>query len=277
MSKSNIPIPIPKNPNDFLDSFKSFVELVEILRKECPWDREQTNESIAPLMIEEVYETIDAIHQKNDSEFSKELGDLLLHIVMHAIMASERGAFNLNDVIKRIHTKMVSRHPHVFGDTEVTDSSEVMKNWEKLKRKEGKQSALDGVPLALPALLRAERIQHKASRVGFDWDNPEDVWAKVEEELGELKNELLANDSSENSTMEFGDLIFSLVNAGRFHNIVAEEALQKTNQKFIDRFQYIEMKAKEYGKEMKDMTLGEMDELWNQAKTNLNSEQKSNA
>lgn len=265
----NIPIPKPENPDSLIDNFQAFYKLVEILRKECPWDREQTNESIAHLMIEEAYETIDAIYKKDDNEFSKELGDLFLHIVMHSILASERDAFNLITVIQKIHNKMVHRHPHVFGDVDVENQDEVTQNWEKLKLKEGNKSVLDGVPSSLPALLRAERIQHKASKVGFDWNDPKDVWNKVDEELNELKVEIKAG-NEENKRKEFGDFIFSIVNAARFEGVVPEEALHLTNNKFTDRFQYIEAKAKDLGKDLKDMTLREMDELWNEAKNKEN-------
>lgn len=263
--KDNPKIPKANNPNDLAEQFLVLVEIIKILRKECPWDSKQTNESIAHLLIEESYETIDAIHEKNDSEFSKELGDLLLHIIMHAIMAEERNAFDLMAVIQKIQKKLVHRHPHVFGDVQVSGEEDVMVNWENLKKKEGKKSALDGVPSTLPALLQAERIQHKASRVGFDWDNKEDVWLKVEEEMAELKHEI-TNGNHEKAFSELGDLLFAIVNAARFENIVPEEALQKTNKKFIKRFRYIEKKATELNKELNNMTLAEMDELWDEAK-----------
>ena len=265
MQAKNRPIPKPENPNDLLDNFQSFYEIVKILRQDCPWDSTQTNESIAHLMIEETYEAIDAIHKNNYKEFADELGDILLHIVMHAVMAEEKHEFNMIDIIQAISKKMVHRHPHVFGDTNINSTEDVLQNWEALKKKEGKKSTLEGVPLNLPALLRAERIQHKASKVGFDWDNKDDVWKKVEEELGELKTELNKGDKDK-STREFGDFLFALVNAARFEDIVPEEALQFTNEKFTQRFQYIEAKAKEMGKDMKQMTLQEMDDLWNEAK-----------
>lgn len=258
-------IPIPKAPNDPVSQFEAFVDLVKILRAECPWDQKQTNKSIAHLLIEESYETIDAIEQEDDIELSKELGDILLHVVMHSVIADQRNAFSLSDVIAKIHAKMVNRHPHVFGEVEVSGEQEVLNNWEKLKKKEGKKSALEGVPNTLPALLRAERIQHKASRVGFDWDKKEDVWAKVFEELKEFHEEL-ANQNKEKANQEFGDLIFALVNAARFEGIVAEDALQTTNKKFIKRFQYIESKALEMGLDLENMTLAEMDKLWDEAK-----------
>lgn len=267
MENSTAKIPIPNDPSNILDVFGSFVDIVKLLRRDCPWDREQTNESISHLIIEEAYEALDAIQKQDDQEFAKELGDLLLHIVMHAIMAEERGSFNLIDVIIKISTKMVSRHPHVFGDEVVSGEKQVLDNWERLKMKEGKKSALEGVPVAMPALLRAERIQHKAARVGFDWDKKEDVWAKVDEEYNELKKELADNDK-EKSFEEFGDFLFALVNAARFEDIVPESALQHCNNKFTRRFQFIEEKAREQGKKLTEMTLQEMDELWNLAKVN---------
>jgi len=259
-------VPQAKNPNDLAEQFLVLNDIIKILRKKCPWDSKQTNGSIAHLMIEEVYETIDAIHRKNDDEFSKELGDLLLHIIMHAVMAEEREAFSLLDVITKIQKKLIDRHPHVFADVKVTGEQEVMSNWEALKKKEGKKSALEGVPEALPSLLQAERIQHKASRMGFDWDNKDDVWKKVDEEMSELKHEIKSG-NSEKTFEEFGDLLFAIVNAARFENVVPEEALLKTNKKFITRFQYIEKKAMEMNKNLKDMTLAEMDSIWDEAKS----------
>lgn len=264
MSK-NISVPIANNPESVEEQFLALVEIVKLLRLHCPWDSKQSNESIAHLLIEEAYETIDAIHQKDDEDFSKELGDLLLHVIMHAIMAEERSAFNLLDVLTKIQYKLVHRHPHVFSNVDADTEEQVMKNWEQLKMEEGQKSILDGVPKILPSLLRAERIQHKASKVGFDWDNKVDVWAKVEEELAEFKNELL-NNNAQKAQKEFGDLLFAIVNAARFENIVPEEALQFTNDKFTKRFQYIEKRAKEKGLLLNDMSLQEMDALWDEAK-----------
>lgn len=258
-------IPKPKDTNNLADLFIAFYDLVKILRTDCPWDSAQTNESIAHLMIEETYEAIDAIYNKNDIEFSKELGDLLLHIVMHSIMAEERSAFSMKDVINNIFAKMVHRHPHVFGDAQVEGVDEVLNNWEALKKKEGKKSTLEGVPDTLPALLRAERIQHKVSRVGFDWSDKEDVWNKVKEELDEFRAELQEG-NKEKAREELGDFIFAIVNAARHEGIVAEEALHLTNLKFTKRFQYIEKRAKELNKNLNDMTLEEMDALWDEAK-----------
>ncbi len=258
--------PEPENPDSLSSQFLNFVEIVKILRQKCPWDKKQTNESIAQLLIEETYEMIEAIEEGNDEEFAKELGDVFLHVVMHSVMAEQRGAFNLVDVLKKIQKKLITRHPHVFSDVVVSDEEEVMNNWEAIKMKEQNQkSVLDGVPKSMPALLRAERIQFKASRVGFDWDDKEDVWDKVEEEIGELRYEL-RNGNNEKAKEEFGDVIFALVNAARFEKIIAEESLQHTNNKFTRRFAYIEEKTNEMGKKLSEMTLGEMDQLWEEAK-----------
>lgn len=260
-------IPTQKNPDDIRELFDSFNELVWILRKECPWDREQTNRSIAQLTIEEAYEAVDAIYKEDDNDLAGELGDLLLHVVMHSIMAEQRGAFSIKDVIKKIHHKMVTRHPHVFGEVEVADQHEVLRNWENIKKgeKSREESILDGVPNNLPALLRAERIQHKASRVGFDWLEKQDMWAKVEEEFAELKEELKSG-NQKSKTEEFGDFLFALVNAARYEDIVAEEALQLANNKFTERFKHIERRANENGQDLNKMSLAEMDAYWDEAK-----------
>ncbi len=265
MNTSKTPVPAIGDQSDLSQNFIAFNELVRILRDECPWDRKQTHESISHLLIEEAYETADAITQKNDEEFSKELGDLLLHVVMHSRIAEQRGAFNLRDVIEKVFNRLVHRHPHVFGDTSVQDEHEVLQNWEALKMKEGRKSVLEGVPAFLPALLRAQRTQEKAANVGFDWDKKEDVWSKVEEEMAELKVELMAN-NREKASEEFGDVLFSLVNAARFEGLVAEETLQATTKKFIGRFQFIEEQAGLMDKKLSEMSLAEMDSLWNEAK-----------
>jgi XTP/dITP diphosphohydrolase len=265
MNNTHSEVPKPKNPDSLLDQFETYIEIVRILRKKCPWDSQQTNQSIAHLLIEEAYETIDAINKGDDKEFSKELGDLLLHVVMHGVMAEERGAFSLIDVIKRTSKKLIYRHPHVFGDVEVESAGEVVQNWEALKMKEGRVSILDGVPVAMPSLLRAQRIQHKVANVGFDWTDKRDVWDKIEEEFKELKFEIL-NKNKKKASEELGDFLFSIVNAARFEEIVAEEALQFTNEKFIKRFKYIEKKAGEINKNLNEMTLEEMDEIWDEAK-----------
>ena len=267
MTQENSKIPMPENPENLLDLFKSFYDLVMILRQECPWDKEQTNESIAQLTIEEAYEAVDAIYKRDDEDFAGELGDLLLHIVMHSIMAEQRGAFDMREVIKKIHTKMVNRHPHVFGDVQVRDQKDVLNNWEMIKKTEKKDGAstLDGVPENLPALLRAERIQHKASRVGFDWEKKEDMWEKVEEEFTELKDEIKTG-NHDRIREEYGDFLFSLVNAARYEDIVPEEALQLTNMKFTNRFKHIEARAAELEIPLKEMTLEQMDKYWDEAK-----------
>ncbi len=265
MNQKNNKVPKPSDPTNTLETFGAFIDIVKLLRKDCPWDSSQTNLSISHLLIEEAYEALDAVQTNDDKEFAKELGDILLHIVMHSVIAEERGAFSMIDVINNISQKMVNRHPHVFGDQIVSGEKEVLENWEKLKKKEGKKSALEGVPQAMPALLRAERIQHKAARVGFDWDKKEDVWAKVEEEFEELKVELARQDK-EKTFEEFGDFLFALVNAARFEDIVPESALQYCNRKFTRRFEYIEQKAKEQGNRLDEMTLSEMDVFWEEAK-----------
>ncbi|OGU17706.1 MAG: nucleoside triphosphate pyrophosphohydrolase [Ignavibacteria bacterium GWB2_35_12] len=266
-----IEIPQAKNPDDINEQFGVLVDIIKILRKECPWDRNQTNESIAHLMIEETYETIEAINNKDDKEFSKELGDLLLHVIMHSVMAEERNAFGIIDVIKKIQKKLIHRHPHVFGDVEVSGEKDVLRNWENLKLQEGRDSILDGVPPTLPALLRAQRVQFKASKVGFDWNKKQEAWKKIDEELAELKYELEQNNHKK-AQEELGDILFSIVNASRFEDVVAEEALQNSSNKFIRRFKYIEVKAAEQGRLLSDMTLAEMDALWDEAKSKENTE-----
>ncbi|MFN4989275.1 MAG: nucleoside triphosphate pyrophosphohydrolase [Ignavibacteria bacterium] len=265
MADQPIPIPQPEDQHSIKDQFASFVELVTILRRECPWDRKQTHESLSHLFIEEAYEMIDAIESGDDAEFAKELGDLFLHNVMHDVIAEKRGSFSILDVMKKVQEKLIHRHPHVFGEISAHDEETVRKNWEELKMQEGRSSALEGVPNALPALLRAQRIQEKAANVGFDWDEEADVWKKVYEEIHELRAEIEHGDQ-EKITDELGDVLFSIVNAARFRSIIAEEALQKTSNKFKRRFMSIEQSAQEMGKQLKDMTLKEMDDLWNKAK-----------
>ncbi|MDC1068876.1 nucleoside triphosphate pyrophosphohydrolase [Candidatus Kapabacteria bacterium] len=264
MSLEPIKPPRPQNVNSLEEQATKFDELVKLLRTRSSWDAKQTSESIASLSIEEVYEMIEAIHSKNDEELKKELGDLMLHIYMQAMFAEERGAFKIADVFDSISNKLISRLPSVFSSEPVSDEKELMKKWEQLKQKEGRDSALSDVPKSVPALLRAERLQIKASRVGFDWDNKSDVWKKVDEELSELKEAL--NESQERKEEEFGDFLFSLVNIARYENIVPEEALMKANNKFLNRFRYIESKAKEQNLDIKNMSLDQMDKLWNQAK-----------
>jgi MazG family protein len=248
-----------------LKSFEKLLDIMDELREKCPWDREQTFESIRNNTIEETYELADAILQNDMTEIKKELGDLLLHIVFYSRMGSETGSFDIGDVSEAISEKLIFRHPHVFGDTDVKNSSEVKKNWEELKIKEGNRSVLGGVPQSLPALIKAYRIQEKARGVGFDWDKRIQVWEKVEEELQELKVELEKMDP-EKIAGEFGDLFFSLVNAARLYGIDPETALERTNLKFISRFNYLESQTLQKGRRLKDMTLDEMNQIWDEAK-----------
>lgn len=241
--------------------------IMDELREKCPWDREQTNESLRKLTIEEVYELGDAVLDNNIQEIKKELGDILLHIVFYAKIGEEQGQFNIGDVINNLIDKLVYRHPHVFGTAEATDSDQVIRNWENLKLSEKGRSkrVLEGVPLALPALVKANRIQEKVRGVGFDWKFKEQVWDKVKEELAELELEVKAGRKKEMEE-EFGDLIFSVVNAARLYDIDPESALERTNQKFIRRFNYLEEKTLLQGKSLHEMTLEEMDVYWNEAK-----------
>lgn len=249
-----------------IQPFSEFVEVVRRLRRECPWDREQTHESIRQNLIEEAYEVVDAIDAKDLEELKKELGDLLLHVVFHSTIAEEKGEFSLDEVIRAVQEKLIRRHPHVFGDTVVNGQDEVIRNWEKIKMQEGRESLLDGIPSTLPALVRAVRLQEKASKVGFDWHEREDCWKKVEEELTEFRRAIDDNSDREEIENEFGDLLFSLVNYARFLNINPEDALRKTNRKFVSRFKTIERTLRERGKDMENASLDEMDEIWNATK-----------
>ncbi len=251
--------------NEQLKSFERLLDIMDELREKCPWDREQTFESIRSNTIEETYELADAILQKNMTEIKKELGDLLLHIVFYSKMGSETGIFDIGDVSEAISDKLIFRHPHVFGTTDVKNSSEVKKNWEEIKMKEGNRTVLGGVPASLPALIKANRIQEKARGVGFDWDKRTQVWEKVEEELNELKAEIEKMDA-EKIIDEFGDLFFSLVNAARLYGVDPETALERTNQKFIRRFNYLESQTLSKGRKLKEMTLDEMNGIWDEAK-----------
>lgn len=248
-----------------ISEFEKFVEIVHRLRQECPWDREQTHTSIRHSLIEETYEVIEAIDHNNFEELKKELGDLLLHVIFHASIAEEKNEFTLKEVINEISEKLVRRHPHVFGELQVSGAKQVISNWEKIKLDEGRKSVIEGVPKELPALLRAHRLQDKASKVGFDWEKKEDAWNKVEEEMRELHHAIESANNSEIEN-EFGDLLFALVNYSRFININPENALRSTIDKFIKRFQYIEKKLKELGKDIHTSSLDEMDKLWNEAK-----------
>lgn len=256
--------------------FTDFVQIVKRLRKECPWDREQTNDSIKANTIEEAYEVVEAIDHKNYDELRKELGDLLLHVVFHTQIAEEQNHFNIDDVIDSIQEKLIRRHPHVFGEVQVSDSNEVKKNWEEIKLSEGRESVLDGVPHNLPALQRAHRLQEKAAKVGFDWEKKEDVWKKVIEEIEEMHE--IENIKSKNADSkiseelhlklekEVGDVFFAMVNYARFLNINPEDALRRTNEKFINRFNYVQKKVKETGKAINESNLEEMDKFWNESK-----------
>lgn len=248
-----------------LDAFGRLLDIMDDLREKCPWDKKQTLQSLRHLTIEETYELGDAILDNDLVEVKKELGDLLLHLVFYAKIGSETGDFDIADVANGICEKLIHRHPHIYGDVVVENEEEVKQNWEKLKLKEGKKSVLEGVPKSLPALVKASRIQDKAKGVGFDWEESTQVWEKVQEELQEFHDEVKAGDKDKMEA-EFGDVLFSLINYSRFININPEDALERTNKKFIKRFMYLESKADELGKPLQDMTLAEMDVFWNEAK-----------
>jgi XTP/dITP diphosphohydrolase len=248
-----------------LQAFNRLLDIMDDLREKCPWDKMQTLQSLRYLTIEETYELGDAILDNNLEEVKKELGDLLLHIVFYAKIGSETQAFDIADVANEICDKLIHRHPHIYGDVVVADEEEVKRNWEKLKLKEGKKSVLEGVPKGLPAMVKASRVQDKAKGVGFDWEQPEQVWEKVQEELHELHEEVATGDLDRIES-EFGDVLFSMINYARFLNVNPEDALERTNKKFIKRFQYLEEKVNAMGKSLADMTLAEMDVYWNEAK-----------
>lgn len=242
-----------------------FVEITKRLRRECPWDREQTHASIRHSLIEEAYEVVESIDQNNSDELRKELGDLLLHVVFHSNIAEEDGKFTLQDVIEGISEKLIRRHPHIYGTTKVGGAAEVKQNWEKLKMQEGRESLMDGVPKELPGLLRAHRLQDKASKAGFDWKKKEDAWRKVDEEMRELHEAITLGEAIKIEG-EFGDLLFALVNYSRFIEVNPEIALRRTIEKFITRFKFIEARLKELGRDIHTSSLEEMDALWNEAK-----------
>lgn len=249
-----------------LEQFGRLLRIMDELREQCPWDRKQTLESLRHLTIEETFELADAIADGNLDEIRKEIGDIMLHMVFYARIGSEKGAFDIADVIDSLCEKLIHRHPHIYGNVKVADEEEVKHNWEKLKLKEGAKSVLSGVPRSLPAMTKATRIQDKARGVGFDWDRPEQVWEKVNEELAELMAEVATNAGTERIADELGDVLFSLINYARFLDIDPELALERTNRKFIKRFQYLEEGAQRDGRKLQDMTLEEMDEYWNRAK-----------
>ena len=260
------------------NNFQEFAEIVKRLRKECPWDREQTNDSIKAATIEEAYEVVEAIDNNDYEELKKELGDLLLHVVFHSTIAEESNHFKLEDVIISIQEKLIRRHPHVFGNSEVNGADEVKKNWEAIKIKEGRKSVTDGVPVNLPALQRAHRLQEKVSKIGFDWENKEDVWKKVIEEIEEMheiekvksqNSKVKSEELNKQLEQEVGDVFFALVNYSRFLGINPENALRRTNEKFIKRFNFVQKKIAESGKSLNESTLKEMDFYWEESKKNL--------
>ncbi len=248
-----------------LKSFEKLLNIMDELREKCPWDKKQTFETLRHLTIEETYELADAIIENDIDEIKKEIGDLLLHIVFYAKIGSETNSFDIKEVIDSLNEKLIRRHPHIYGNEKVENSEQVKENWEQIKLKEGRKSALGGVPKSLPALVKAYRIQDKARGVGFDWDNTEQVWNKVEEEIKELQDEIKNNDK-ERIEEEFGDTLFALINYSRFIDVNPESALERTNKKFIKRFQYIEKQVSSQGKDLRNMSLEEMDKIWKQAK-----------
>lgn len=249
-----------------LSSFEQLLDIMDTLREQCPWDSTQTIETLRHLTIEETYELADAILDNDMEEIKKELGDLMLHIVFYAKIGSENGSFDIADVLDGINKKLIRRHPHIYGDVKVNNEEDVKANWEHIKLKEGNRSVLAGVPHSLPALVKAYRIQEKARGVGFDWNNSHQVWEKVKEELVEFEQTIDNNESNARKEEEFGDLLFSLVNLSRFMNISPENALERCNKKFISRFNYLEKKATELSKPLNQMSLEEMDKLWEEAK-----------
>ncbi|WP_461451803.1 nucleoside triphosphate pyrophosphohydrolase [Mucilaginibacter sp.] len=265
-----MPLTPPISANNPATAFERLLTIMDDLRMNCPWDKKQTLESLRHLTIEETYELSDAILSGDMPEIRKELGDIMLHLVFYARIGSETNDFNITDVLNGICDKLINRHPHIYADVDVQDENDVKRNWEQIKLKEGNKSVLGGVPLSLPALVKASRIQEKARGIGFDWEEKSQVWAKVEEELQEFKDEFNVEDETtidhERAESEFGDLLFSLINYARFININPEDALEKTNRKFIKRFQHLENRAKENGQLLQDMTLAEMDVYWNEAK-----------
>ncbi|APA65254.1 MAG: nucleoside triphosphate pyrophosphohydrolase [Maribacter dokdonensis] len=254
------------NRKEQLQALDRLLTIMDELREQCPWDKKQTMQSLRHLTIEETYELGDAILDNDLNEVKMELGDVLLHIIFYSKIGSETNDFDIADVANAICDKLVNRHPHIYGDVKVLNEDDVKRNWEQIKLKEGKKSVLEGVPRSLPALVKANRIQDKVAGVGFDWEEPQQVFEKVQEELGELQEEVQKGDL-EKIEAEFGDVLFSMINYARFLGVNPENALERTNKKFIKRFQYLENSAKEIGKDMKDMTLEEMDIYWNKAKT----------
>lgn len=256
------------SPEEKADSIRKVIETLDILRVKCPWDAKQTNESLRTNTVEEVYELCDALIKEDDDNIKKELGDVLLHVLFYSKIGEEKGKFDIGEVAEALNSKLIFRHPHVFGDANAETAGDVSRNWEqiKLKEKGGNRTVLAGVPDALPAVIKAFRIQEKAANVGFDWSDRRDAWAKVKEEIGEFSSEA-EKLNVEEMEAEMGDVLFSLINVCRLYGINPENALEKTNRKFIKRFNYIEKKANEKGLSLKEMNLEQMDELWNEAKT----------
>lgn len=251
---------------DKLKAFGRLLKIMDELREQCPWDKKQTFQSLRNLTLEETYELADELLNENLEGIKEEIGDVMLHMVFYAKIGDEKGAFDIADVLNAVCDKLVHRHPHIYGDVKVKDEEEVKRNWEKLKLKEGKKSVLQGVPKSMPAMIKAYRMQEKTAQVGFEWENSEQVWEKVEEEIAEFKETIDENMSQERKEEEFGDILFSLINYARFKNIEPESALERINQKFKSRFEYIEANAH---KSLEEMTLDEMDALWNEAKHKL--------
>lgn len=251
-----------------IEALGKVIDTLDILRVQCPWDKKQTNESLRPNTIEEVYELCEALVNNDDKNIRKELGDVLLHVLFYSKIGEEKGAFDIADVAEALNEKLIFRHPHIFGDVKATSAHQVEQNWEqiKLKEKDGNRTVLAGVPTSLPAMIKAYRVQEKAANVGFDWAEPSQVWQKVKEEISEFEAEV-AYANKEKMEQEMGDVLFSLINAARLYGINPENALEKTNQKFIKRFNYIEGVARKAGKNLNEMSLEEMDTLWNEAKT----------
>ncbi len=253
-----------------LEAFERLSSILDELREKCPWDKKQTIDSLRYLTIEEVYELSDAIIEKEYSEIKKELGDIIMHILFYSKIAQDDGRFTLTDVLNSICEKLIRRHPHIYGDVEANDAEAVKQNWEKIKMTEGRTSVLSGVPNSLPAMVKAVRMQEKARGIGFDWDNADQVKDKVLEEYAELQEELAKEDNHDKIEAEFGDFLFAIINWSRFIGVNPEDALERTNKKFKNRFQYMEKKSREEGRLLSDMTLAEMDVWWNEAKKLLN-------
>ncbi len=252
-----------------LEALNRLLDIMNELREKCPWDKKQTLQSLRHLTIEEVYELGDAILENNTEELKNELGDVLLHIIFYSKIGSEKKVFDIADVANAVSDKLIQRHPHIYGDISVENEKDVKQNWEKHKLREGKKSVLEGVPKSLPALVKANRIQDKVASIGFDWEEPNQVWEKVQEELSELHEEITKG-NQETIEKEFGDVLFSMINYARFISVNPENALEKTNKKFIQRFQYLEKKSEENGKQFSDMSLSEMNIFWNEAKQFFN-------